>query len=99
MAEARNNNIEGIMIKHKQSSYKSGRIRGHWWKLKVNPLRLDVVIMYAQKGKGQRTGLYTDYTFGVWNEKNLVPIGKAYSGLTNQENKNSKLNNKKTLNG
>ena len=85
MEAARANRIEGVMIKHKQSPYKSGRIRGDWWKLKIDPLVLDVVIMYAQKGRGVRSGLYTDYTFGVWDNDQLVPIGKAYSGLTNNE--------------
>ena len=74
-----------MIIKRKSSAYQSGRIRGDWWKLKVDPLFLDVVIMYAQKGKGIRSGLFTDYTFGVWDGDDLVPIGKAYSGLTNDE--------------
>tara|TARA_A100001015_G_scaffold132459_1_gene146987 strand:- start:68 stop:1630 length:1563 start_codon:yes stop_codon:yes gene_type:complete len=82
---ARKNNIEGVIIKRKNSTYQAGRVRGDWWKLKVNPLHLDVVIMYAQKGKGIRSGLYSDYTFGVWEKDSLVPIGKAYSGLTNEE--------------
>tara|TARA_B100001989_G_C24528999_1_gene460436 strand:+ start:110 stop:1678 length:1569 start_codon:yes stop_codon:yes gene_type:complete len=85
VAQARQKNIEGVMIKQKNSTYKIGRKRGDWWKLKVNPLTLDTVIMYAQQGKGIRSGLYTDYTFGVWNNTKLVPIGKAYSGLTNEE--------------
>ena len=82
---ARNNRVEGVIIKRLSSAYKSGRVRGDWWKLKVDPLLLDVVIMYAQKGKGIRSGLFTDYTFGVWDKNQLVPIGKAYSGLTNDE--------------
>ena len=82
---AREQHIEGVIIKRKSSAYQSGRIRGDWWKLKVDPLFLDVVIMYAQKGKGIRSGLFTDYTFGVWDGDDLVPIGKAYSGLTNDE--------------
>jgi len=82
---ARNNRVEGVIIKRLSSAYKSGRVRGDWWKLKVDPLLLDVVIMYAQKGKGIRSGLFTDYTFGVWDNNQLVPIGKAYSGLTNDE--------------
>ncbi len=82
---ARSDKLEGVIIKRKMSTYQSGRIRGDWWKLKVEPLTLDVVIMYAQKGRGIRSGLYTDYTFGVWDDDQLVPIGKAYSGLTNQE--------------
>ena len=85
VSKARDNGIEGVILKKISSSYKSGRIRGDWWKLKVDPLSLDVVIMYAQKGKGIRSGLFTDYTFGVWNEEQLVPVGKAYSGLTHQD--------------
>ena len=74
-----------MMIKHTQSHYKSGRVKGDWWKYKVAPLTLDLVVMYAQKGRGIRTGLYTDYTFGIWDGDTLVPITKAYSGLTNEE--------------
>ncbi|MEK9726996.1 MAG: cisplatin damage response ATP-dependent DNA ligase [Candidatus Margulisiibacteriota bacterium] len=82
---ARNAMVEGVIIKRLDSAYLSGRVRGHWWKLKVAPLTLDVVIMYVQKGRGIRSGLFTDYTFGVWDGDTLVPIGKAYSGLTNNE--------------
>ena len=82
---ARSRLIEGVMIKHTQSHYKSGRVKGDWWKYKVAPLTLDLVVMYAQKGRGIRTGLYTDYTFGIWDGDTLVPITKAYSGLTNEE--------------
>ena len=83
--QARDANVEGVIIKRLASAYQSGRVRGDWWKLKVDPLTLDVVVMYAQKGRGIRSGLYTDYTFGVWDGDALVPIGKAYSGLTNAE--------------
>ena len=83
--QARDANVEGVIIKRLNSVYQAGRVRGDWWKLKVDPLTLDVVIMYAQKGKGIRSGLFTDYTFGVWDGDTLVPIGKAYSGLTNDE--------------
>ena len=85
VAKARDTNVEGVMIKRLSSTYQHGRVRGDWWKLKVAPLTLDVVIMYAQKGRGVRSGLFTDYTFGVWDSDQLVPIGKAYSGLTNDE--------------
>ena len=85
VAAARDNQIEGVILKRRQSSYQAGRVRGDWWKLKVAPLCLDVVIMYAQRGRGIRSGLFTDYTFGVWKDNELVPIGKAYSGLTNEE--------------
>ena len=83
--QARDANVEGVIIKRLNSVYQAGRVRGDWWKLKVDPLTLDVVIMYAQKGRGIRSGLFTDYTFGVWDGDTLVPIGKAYSGLTNDE--------------
>ncbi len=85
IANAREQLVEGVIIKRLNSMYQSGRVRGDWWKLKVDPLTLDVVIMYAQKGRGIRSGLFTDYTFGVWDGDGLVPIGKAYSGLTNDE--------------
>ncbi len=85
ISKARAHNVEGVILKRLNSIYQSGRVRGDWWKWKVDPLTLDVVIMYAQKGRGIRSGLFTDYTFGVWDGPALVPIGKAYSGLTNQE--------------
>jgi DNA ligase-1 len=85
ISRARDANVEGVIIKRLNSVYQAGRVRGDWWKLKVDPLTLDVVIMYAQKGRGIRSGLFTDYTFGVWDGDTLVPIGKAYSGLTNDE--------------
>lgn len=82
---ARDMQAEGIMIKRADSSYKVGRKRGDWWKWKIEPLTVDAVLIYAQKGHGKRADLYTDYTFGVWNEKELIPFAKAYSGLTDKE--------------
>jgi DNA ligase-1 len=62
-----------------------GRQRGDWWKWKVNPLTIDAVLITAQRGSGKRASLYTDYTFGVWDQGELVPIAKAYSGLNDEE--------------
>ena len=76
---------EGVMLKRRSSTYGVGRKRGDWWKWKIAPLTVDAVLMYAQPGSGRRAGLFTDYTFGVWNEGQLVPFAKAYSGLTDQE--------------
>ncbi|MCE5316147.1 MAG: ATP-dependent DNA ligase [Parachlamydia sp.] len=76
---------EGIMLKRKNSAYGIGRKRGDWWKYKVDSMTVDAVLIYAQPGSGYRSGLYTDYTFGVWDKNELVPIAKAYSGLTQQE--------------
>ena len=83
--QARDRNSEGIMLKHKYSPYHSGRKRGDWWKWKVEPLTLDAVLIYAQKGSGRRSGYYTDYTFAVRSGEELVTIAKAYSGLTDKE--------------
>jgi len=76
---------EGLMLKRKDSLYHVGRKRGDWWKWKVDPLSVDGVLIYAQKGHGRRAGLFTDYTFGVWHEDELVVFAKAYSGLTDAE--------------
>lgn len=76
---------EGIMLKRKTAGYQVGRRRGDWWKWKIDPLSVDAVIIYAQKGHGRRADLYTDYTFAVWDGDKLVPFAKAYSGLTDQE--------------
>jgi DNA ligase-1 len=82
---SRSNFAEGFMLKKKSSTYQVGRKRGDWWKWKIDPLTIDAVLIYAQKGHGKRADLYTDYTFGVWKEDKLVPFAKAYSGLTDQE--------------
>ncbi|MGN8068269.1 ATP-dependent DNA ligase [Mucilaginibacter sp. 22184] len=76
---------EGIMLKRKSAAYQVGRRRGDWWKWKIDPLSVDAVMIYAQKGHGRRADLYTDYTFAVWDGDKLVPFAKAYSGLTDAE--------------
>jgi len=76
---------EGVMLKRKNSTYQVGRKRGDWWKWKVDPLTVDAVMIYAQRGHGRRANLYTDYTFAVWDGEELVPFTKAYSGLTDKE--------------
>jgi len=73
------------MLKHKHSPYHVGRKKGDWWKWKVDPLTIDAVMIYAQKGSGRRSSKYTDYTFAVKNDKGLVTVAKAYSGLTDKE--------------
>ncbi|MEO6316018.1 MAG: ATP-dependent DNA ligase [Chitinophagaceae bacterium] len=76
---------EGLMLKRKESAYQSGRKRGDWWKWKIDPLVIDCVMIYAQKGHGRRSNLYTDYTFAVKDGDRLVSFTKAYSGLTDKE--------------
>ncbi|MEO0337901.1 MAG: ATP-dependent DNA ligase [Bacteroidota bacterium] len=76
---------EGLMLKRKSSEYKSGRKRGDWWKWKVDPLTIDAVMIYAQRGHGRRANLFSDFTFAVWDGEALVPFTKAYSGLTDKE--------------
>lgn len=76
---------EGVMIKRRASSYGVGRNKGDWFKWKVDPFTIDAVLVYAQQGHGRRASLYTDYTFAVWDGKELVPVAKAYSGLTDKE--------------
>jgi DNA ligase-1 len=82
---ARDHATEGLMIKHREAPYGVGRIRNGWWKWKVDPLTVDAVLIYAQRGHGRRASLYSDYTFAVWQDDQLVPFAKAYSGLTDQE--------------
>lgn len=84
-AKSRELLVEGLMLKRRDSPYRAGRHRGDWWKWKVNPFTLDAVLIYAEPGHGRRAGLFTDYTFGVWHEGALVPVAKAYSGLSNEE--------------
>jgi DNA ligase 1 len=84
-AESRARNVEGFMIKRKDSPYRVGRQRGDWWKWKIEPYTVDAVLIYAQRGSGRRASLYTDYTFAVWDSGELVPFAKAYSGLTDAE--------------
>lgn len=82
---SREENVEGIMLKRLSSAYGVGRVKGDWWKWKINPYTVDAVLIYAQSGHGRRASLFTDYTFGVWHEGQLVPVAKAYSGLTDAE--------------
>jgi DNA ligase-1 len=82
---ARNIGSEGLMLKRKTSPYLAGRKRGDWWKWKTDPFTIDAVLIYAQKGHGQRANLYSDYSFAVKDGDKLVPFAKAYSGLTNKE--------------
>jgi DNA ligase 1 len=82
---ARETGAEGLMLKRLSSGYGVGRCRGDWWKWKVDPLTVDAVLLYAQPGSGKRAGLFTDYTFGIWEGNHLVPFAKAYSGLTDAE--------------
>lgn len=84
-SRARDVGAEGLMLKRRDSVYGVGRKRGAWWKWKTVPYTVDAVMMYAQAGHGRRASLHTDYTFGVWNEGELVPFAKAYSGLTDEE--------------
>jgi len=83
--QSRNINSEGLMLKRRSSAYQVGRRRGDWWKWKIDPLTIDAVMVYAQKGAGRRSNLYTDYTFAVKDGDKLVPFTKAYSGLTDKE--------------
>ncbi len=76
---------EGCMLKRLNSPYGVGRRRGYWWKWKVEPHTCDAVLVYAQRGHGRRAGLFTDFTFAVWKNDELVPVAKAYSGLTDDE--------------
>ncbi|MBT2619532.1 ATP-dependent DNA ligase [Chryseobacterium sp. ISL-6] len=82
---SRDINSEGLMLKQKNSPYHSGRKKGDWWKWKINPMTIDAVLIYAQKGSGRRSAYYTDYSFAVKNGDSLVTIAKAYSGLTDKE--------------
>jgi DNA ligase-1 len=90
---ARDMGVEGMMLKQRQASYGVGRTKdvGIWWKWKIDPLSIDAVLIYAQRGHGRRASLYSDYTFAVWDgpeeqaDRKLVPFAKAYSGLTDEE--------------
>ena len=84
-SSSRSRGVEGLMIKRLAAPYGVGRKRGDWWKWKIAPHTIDAVLIYAQPGSGKRASLLTDYTFGVWNNGELVPVAKAYSGLTNEE--------------
>ncbi len=81
--------VEGVMLKRRDARYLPGRPKGPWWKWKRDPYTVDAVLMYAQRGHGKRSSFYSDYTFGVWTNgedgEELVPVGKAYFGFTDQE--------------
>lgn len=77
--------IEGVMIKRRNAPYIAGRPRGPWFKWKRDPKVIDAVLLYAQSGHGKRSGFYSDFTFGVWDGPDLVPVGKAYFGFTDEE--------------
>ncbi len=82
---ARAASIEGLMLKRGDGAYLPGRVKGQWWKWKRDPLSVDAVLMYAQRGHGKRSSFYSDYTFGLWRGDELVPVGKAYFGFTDKE--------------
>jgi DNA ligase-1 len=82
---SRERRVEGLMLKRRDGAYGTGRTRGGWWKWKIEPYTFDAVLVYAQPGHGRRSSLYTDYTFAVWQGESLVPVAKAYSGLTDAE--------------
>ena len=89
-AGARDAAIEGMMLKRRDSPYVAGRRAGLWYKWKRDPLTADCVVMYAQRGHGKRSSYYSDYTFGCWTAPpdqggELLPVGKAYSGITDEE--------------
>lgn len=77
--------MEGLMIKRRDSIYLPGRPKGAWWKWKRDPMEVDAVMLYAQRGHGRRSSLYSDFTFGCWADGQIVPVGKAYFGFTDQE--------------
>jgi DNA ligase-1 len=81
--------VEGVMLKRRDAPYSPGRPKGPWWKWKRDPMTIDAVLMYAQRGHGKRSSFYSDYTFGVWKPgehgDELVPVGKAYFGFTDEE--------------
>ncbi len=82
---ARAASIEGLMLKRADSAYVPGRPKGQWWKWKRDPLTIDAVLMYAQRGHGKRSSYYSDFTFGLWQDDQLLPVGKAYFGFTDLE--------------
>ena len=84
-ASSRGAGMEGLMLKRRDAPYIAGRPKGPWFKWKRDPLTVDAVLMYAQRGHGKRSSFYSDYTFGVWRDDELVPIGKAYFGFTDAE--------------
>jgi DNA ligase-1 len=86
----RSEGVEGMMLKRRDSPYVAGRKAGLWYKWKRDPLTADCVLMYAQRGSGKRSSYYSDYTFGCWTDDpalagELLPVGKAYFGFTDDE--------------
>src|SRR5690606_18406843 len=82
--------IEGLMLKRRDSPYIAARRTGLWYMWKRDPLLVDCVLMDAQRGSGKRSSFYSDYTFGCWagdpdTRAELLPVGKAYSGFTDEE--------------
>ena len=86
-SQAAQNFAEGLMLKRKTSPYRSGRVRGDWWKWKVDPYVIDAVLVQSRRGSGRRAGVFTDHTFAVWKNGVLVPVASAYSGLNDAEMK------------
>lgn len=84
-AESRERGVEGLMLKRWDSRYCAGRRQGSWWKWKIGAMTFDGVLIYAQPGHGRRSNLYSDYTLAAWDGETLVPVAKAYSGLTDAE--------------
>lgn len=84
-SSSRQRQAEGLMLKRLDQPYAMGRARDVWWKWKIDPLSIDAVLIYAQRGHGRRANLYTDYTFALWDDGQLVPFAKAYSGLSDAE--------------
>ena len=84
---SREESIEGLMLKQKTAIYSVGRKKGLWWKWKIEPYTVDAVMVYAQQGHGRRAGVFSDYTFSIWKDGELVPFCKAYSGLSDMEMK------------
>lgn len=84
-AESRERAVEGLMIKSLDAPYRVGRVKGDWWKWKIEPFTADLVLVYAQPGHGRRAGLLTDYGFAAWDGESLVAVTKAYSGLNQRE--------------
>lgn len=77
--------VEGVMIKRCHAPYVAGRPKGEWWKWKRDPFLIDAIMLYAQRGHGRRSSFYSDFTFGVWKDDKIVPVGKAYFGFTDDE--------------
>lgn len=82
---SRERQVEGFILKRKDAPYQSGRVRGAWWKWKIDPITIDAVLLYSQGGHGRRAGLQTDYTLAVRDGDDWIPFAKAYSGLSDTE--------------